>query len=324
MAAGYVWPAAFPTGYVQPVFQPMTQAYDSKIDGDTLHNAFKGVGTDEKAVISVLGHRTKAQLLQLAADYPKSHKHTLEHNLQSELSGNFRDLAIGLIKHPTVVKIDLIKKATKGAGTRENALIDVLVGSSGAEITAMNQTDPSVIASVLNDVSGELKKVLSELMKGIREPSGTPVNDNEARQAADTLYHAGEGKIGTDEKVFVEIIARRSPEFLARVSDHYQAKHKHTLEHAVKSETSGYFESCLVGLLKPKYVFIADRLYKAMHGAGTDDVCLVYFFSILEKNELQEVARIFEVRHKKSLADFIKGDTSGNYKDLLLARLQPN
>lgn len=300
----------------------MTQAYDSKIDGDTLHNAFKGAGTDEKAVISVLGHRTKAQLVQLAMDYPKNHKHTLEQNLQSELSGNFRDLAIGLTQTPTVVKINLLHKATKGAGTREKALIDVLVGSTGQEVTAIHQTDPNVIAAVLNDVSGDLKKVMSELLKGIREPSGTPINDEEARQAAEALYHAGEGKVGTNEKVFVEIIARRSPEFLQRASDHYQAKHKHGLEHAVKSETSGYFEDALVGLLKPKYVFIADRLYKAMHGAGTDDVCLVFFFSALEKHELMEVARLFQLRHKKSLADMIKGDTSGNYRDLLLARLQ--
>jgi len=161
-------------------------------------------------------------------------------------------------------------------------------------------------------------------LKGTREPAGTPVNDEEARQVAETLYRAGEGKLGTDEKVFTEVLARRSPDFLARVSDHYKTKHKHNLEQAVKSETSGYFEDVLVGLLKPKYVFAADRLYKAMHGAGTDDVCLVYFFSVMDKNELQEVARIFQLRHNKSLAQMVKDDTSGNYRDLLLARLQPN
>jgi len=323
MAQGYVWPAAYPQGYVQPVFQPVTQAYNSKVDADTLHTAFKGVGTDEKAVISVLGHRPKWQLQQLAAEYTKhGHKNTLEHNLNSELGGHFRSLALGLIKHPTQVRIDLLVKATKGAGTRERALIDVLVGSTGAEIAAVHQADPQVIAAVLNDVSGDFKKVLNELLKGIREPAGTPVNDEEARQVAESLYRAGEGKLGTDEKVFVEVIARRSPDFLARVSEHYKSKHKHTLEHAVKSETSGHFEDTLVGLLKPKYVYAADRLYSAMRGAGTDDICLVYFFSVMDKNELQEVARIFQMRHNKTLAEMIKGDTSGDYKDLLLARLQ--
>jgi hypothetical protein len=324
MAQGYVWPPAYPQGYAQPVFQPYTQAYDSKVDQDTLHNAFKGVGTDEKAVVSVLGHRTKWQLQQLAADYPKTHKHTLEHNLQSELSGNFRTLAIGLIQHPTQVRINLLNKATKGAGTREKALIDVLVGSTGAEIAAVHQADPQVIASVLNDVSGDFKKVLNELLKGTREPAGLPVNDEEARQVAESLYRAGEGKIGTDEAVFIQVLAKRSPDFLARVSEHYKSKHKHTLEHAVKSETSGYFEDALVGLLKPKYVYAADRLFSAMQGAGTDDVCLCYFFSVMEKNELAEVARIFQIRHSKTLESMIKGDTSGDYRDLLLARLNPN
>jgi len=118
--------------------------------------------------------------------------------------------------------------------------------------------------------------------------------------------------------VFIDIIAKKSPEFLGRVSEFYKAKHKHSLEQAIKSETSGYFEDTLVGLLKPRLTFIADRIFTAMDGAGTDDTCLVYFFSILPKHEIQEVARILQARHNKSMAEMIKGDTSGDYKALLL------
>jgi annexin A7/11 len=295
--------------------------FDAQADCATLHNAFKGLGTDEKAVISVLANRTKEQLRAVAAVYPQNHKHSLVENLRSELSGHFRDLAIGLVTDNTRVRIDLLVKATKGAGTRERALIDVLVGSTNEEIKAVVLEDPTIIAAVLNDVSGDFKKVLVELFKGIREPSSTPVREDEAQRIAEDLYKAGEGKLGTDEKVFIDVIARRSPEFLARVSEFYKAKHKHSLEQAVKSETSGYFEDTLVGLLKPKHVFIADRLFKAMDGAGTDDTCLVYFFSVLPKHEIQEVARIFHTRHKKTLADMIKGDTSGDYRNLLIALL---
>lgn len=296
-------------------------AFNAKADCETLHKAFKGLGTDEKAVISVLGHRSKKQLLEIAAEYPQSHKHSLEENLKSELSGHFRDLAIGLVSDPTKVRVQLLEKATKGAGTRERALIDVLVGCTNEEIKGIQQEDPRIIASVLNDVSGDFKKILNELMKGTREVAGTPVNDEEAQAVAEKLYKAGEGKLGTDEEVFVSVIAKRSPDFLARVSDYYKAKHKHSLEQAVKSETSGYFEDTLVGLLKPRHVFIADRLFKSMDGVGTDDTCLIYFFSVLTKSEIHEVAKIFQQRHNKTLAEMIKGDTSGDYKGLLLALL---
>jgi len=242
----------------------------------------------------------------------------LEENLKSELSGHFRDLAVGLITSPVTFRIQLLEKATKGPGTRERALIDVLVGCTNEEIREIQQENPRIIAAVLNDVSGDFKKVLVELLKGTRDQS-TNVSDEEAQGIAERLYKAGEGKLGTDETVFIDIIARRSPAFLGRVSEFYKAKHKHTLEQAVKSETSGYFEDTLVGLLKPRLTFVADRLFKAMDGAGTDDTCLVYYFSVLPKHELQEVARTFQVRHKKTLAEMIKGDTSGDYRELLLA-----
>jgi len=272
-------------------------------------------------VINVLAHRSKQELLAIAAEYPKNHKHTLQDNLDSELSGDFRDLAIGLVTNPTKVRVNLLAQATKGAGTRERALIDVLVGSTNQEVQAIYQDDPRVIAAVLNDVSGDFKKLLGELLKGAREPPGTPVNNDEAKSVAEKLYKAGEGKLGTDEQVFINVMAKRSPDFLAKVSEHYKAKYKHTLEQAVKSETSGYFEDTLVGLIKPRLVYIADRLFKAMDGIGTDDMCLVYFFSVLSKQELHEVAKIFQQRHKKTLGEMIKGDTSGDYKALLLALL---
>jgi len=301
-------------------------AFNAAADCDTLHKAFKGLGTDEKSVIDVLGHRTKQQLLDIAAEYPKNHKHTLEENLKSELSGYFRDLAIGLVTNPTKIRVQLLEKATKGAGTRERALIDVLVGSTNDEIKQIQQEDPRVIAAVLNDVSGDFKKVLNELLKGTREPPGTPVNDDEAKSVAEKLYKAGEGKLGTDEEVFISVVAKRSPDFLARVSDHYKAisKHHHTLEQAVKSETSGYFEDTLIGLIKPRLIFIADRLFKAMDGIGTDDTCLIYFFSVLNKPEIHEVAKLHQQRHNKTLAEMIKGDTSGDYKNLLLGLLSTN
>jgi len=302
-------------------------------DVQTIHKAMKGLGTDVPAVISVLGRRTKQQLLELSAEYSKLHKHSLEEDMRGEsaLGGHFLELARGLISHPTQIRISTLKNATKGAGTRERALIDVLVSSLPFEIQEIGRSEPSVIAAVINDVAGDFKKIMNALLKGNRDWNPV-VNDGEAQSCAELLYQAGEGRLGTDEKIFVDIIARKSPEFLARVNDYYKSGHKkHSLEHAIKSETSGYFEDTLLGLLKPRFVFIADRLFQAMKGLGTDDSCLVYYFSVLSKQEIQEVARVFYERRTvedgdkaKTLQQWIDGDTSGAYRDLLRALLQPN
>jgi len=303
--------------------------FNAAADAKALHDAMKGLGTNVPGVISVIAHRNKQQLMEIAMAYQSAHKHTLVEDMKGEsaLGGLFFDLAVGLISSPVHVRINCLKKATKGAGTRERALIDVLVSSYPQEIQAIHQTDPTAIAAVVDDVGGDFRKVVLELLKGTRDWNPI-VNDAEAQACADILYKAGEGKIGTDEKVFVDIIARKSPQFLARVSDFYKAAHKgRSIEQAIKGETSGHFEDTLLALLKPRDVFIADRLYSAMKGLGTDDTCLIYFFSILSKPEIQEVGRIFAEKRRaandkqQSLRQWVEDDTSGNYRDLLRALL---
>jgi len=137
------------------------------------------------------------------------------------------------------------------------------------------------------------------------------------------LYKVGEGKLGTDEKVFNEVITHYSPHALKQISKHYESKHKHPLEKAVKSETSGNYEDLLVALLKTRHEYFADRLYDAIAGLGTDNTFLIYAFGVLPKHDMHKVAHIFNERHPKrgGLAKAVKEDTSGDYQELLMAIL---
>jgi len=58
-----------------------------------------------------------------------------------------------------------------------------------------------------------------------------------------------------------------------------------------------------------------------MKGAGTEERVLNYVFSILDRGELKFVAEAYQAKYKKSLKDAITGDTSGDYRKLLLALL---
>lgn len=296
-------------------------SHDYKHDAEALHKAISGAGTDEKVLVDIIGSRSKNELAQIAKEYEAHFKKSLAHDLAGDTSYNFKELLCWRVLPNKEVRKQLLLKATKGAGTAEKYLIDVLGPASNAEILELYQHDPAIVASVLNDVShGNFAKVIHEVLKGKRDEN-PQVDEHEAEKVAEILYKAGEGKLGTDEKTFNDIITTRGWVFLQRVSAHYAAKHKHPLETAIKKETSGNYEDILIALVQHPLVYYADRLYNAMHGLGTDERALNYVFGILSREDLKKVGQLFQERHKDTLEKYVKGDTSGHYRDLLVALL---
>lgn len=292
--------------------------FDAKDDAKKLNKAMKGLGTDEKAINEVIGNRSKSQLLEIAKEYQNLFNVSLEKDIKGDTGGHYETLLVGLISSPAQVRCNLLKKATKGAGTCEKYLIDVLAPSSNQEILDFYQQDPTVIANVINDVgNSDFDKVVKILLKGKRSEA-TKVDDGDAAKVAEQLYKAGEGKLGTDEDSFINILTTHSVSFIKQASKIYQEKHKSTIEQAIKKETSGDFEDILVALTKTKHEFFADRIWNATHGLGTDDHFVCFFFSALSRDDIHQVAKIFHDRHPNvTLEKQILGDVSGHYGDLV-------
>jgi len=311
-----VYPGA--TGYVIYQYPPC----DPKADAHALHKAFKGLGTDEKTVIQILANRSKFQLEEINREYKiqsKSHN-TLEHGLKHEISGYFLKLALNIITPTIILKKDALREAVVGLGTRERVLIDVLSQSSNAELSAIAQ-DSKLKEQIISDVSGDFKHLIEELLNA-RRPEYGQIPPQTAEEIAHRFYKAGEGRLGTDDREYINIISQNSLEALVQVDALYKTKHKHGLKKAIGKETSGHYKELLYALITPRHEYFADRLHHAIAGLGTDEKTLNYIFGVLDKGELKFVAERFKQKHKKSLSDAISGDTSGNYRNLLLALLQ--
>jgi len=294
--------------------------FDPVADAEAIHKAIEGLGTDEKAINVVLGRRSKAEIQEIGRAYESKHKHSMLHDIKGDTSGNYKRLLVSLINSPVQNMKELILKATKGLGTTEKYLIDVLAPSTNEQILELYQNDPKIIHAILDDVSsGNFAKVVENTLKGKRDTRES-IPEDEAKTQAERLFKAGEGKLGTDEKVFNEVISNYSPWALRQISEAYKGKHKHTLEQAIKGETSGNYEDLLIALLKTPHEYFADRLYDAIAGLGTDDTFLIYAFGVLSKHDMHKVAHIFNERHPKrgGLAKAVKEDTSGDYQDLLM------
>ncbi|KAM3862524.1 annexin A11a [Diretmus argenteus] len=294
-------------------------------DSEVLRKAMKGFGTDEQAIIELLGSRSNRQRVPLLRSYKTAYGKDLIKDLHSELSGNFRKLVMAMLKTPAEFDAYELYSAIKGAGTDEACLIEILSSRSNAEIKAINQIykteyKKSLEDSISGDTSGHFRRLLISLAQGNRDERET-VDVSLAKQDAQSLYAAGEDKLGTDESKFNAILCARSKPHLRAVFHEYQQMCGRDIEKSIGREMSGDLESgmlAVVRCIKNTPVYFAARLNNAMRGAGTKDTALIRIMVSRSEVDMLDIRQEYVKNYGKSLYTDISGDTSGDYKKLLL------
>ncbi|XP_019114283.2 annexin A11a isoform X2 [Larimichthys crocea] len=294
-------------------------------DVEVLRKAMKGFGTDEQAIIDLLGSRSNKQRVPLPRAYKTSYGKDLIKDLHSELSGDFRKLVMATLKTPAEFDAYELNSAIKGAGTDEACLIEILSSRSNAEIKEIcriykQEYKKSLEDAISGDTSGHFRRLLISLSQGNRDERET-VDISLAKQDAQALYSAGENKLGTDESKFNAILCARSKPHLRAVFLEYQKMCGRDIEKSIDREMSGDLESgmlAVVKCIKNTPAYFAERLYKAMRGAGTKDRTLIRIMVTRSEVDMLDIRQEYVKNYGKSLYTHISGDTSGDYKKLLL------
>ncbi|XP_036764163.1 annexin A4 isoform X2 [Manis pentadactyla] len=246
-------------------------------------------------------------------------------DLKSELSGNFERVIIGMMMPTVLYDVQELQRAMKGAGTDEGCLIEILASRTSEEIRRINQTyqlqyGRSLEDDICSDTSFMFQRVLVSLSAGGRD-EGNFLDDALVRQDAQDLYEAGEKKWGTDEVKFLTVLCSRNRNHLLHVFDEYKRLSQKDIEQSIKSETSGSFEDALLAIVKcmrNKSAYFAERLYKSMKGLGTNDDTLIRVMVSRAEIDMLDIRDNFKRLYGQSLYSFIKGDTSGDYRKVLL------
>ncbi|XP_070696816.1 annexin A11a isoform X2 [Pempheris klunzingeri] len=322
-------------GGAMPIAPPVNRGFRGTIkdfpgadplkDVEVLRKAMKGFGTDEQAIIDLLGSRSNRQRVPLLRAYKTSYGKDLIKDLHSELSGDFRKLVMATLKTPAEFDASELHSAIKGAGTDEACLIEILSSRSNTEIKEINRVYKAEYKKTLEDAisgdtSGHFRRLLISLAQGNRDERGN-VDISLAKQDAQALYAAGENKLGTDESKFNAILCARSKPHLRAVFLEYQQMCGRDIEKSISREMSGDLESgmlAVVKCIKNTTAYFAERLYKAMKGAGTKDVTLIRIMVSRSEVDMLDIRQEYVKNYGKSLYTHISGDTSGDYKKLLL------
>ncbi|XP_060765394.1 annexin A4 [Neoarius graeffei] len=299
--------------------------FDAEIDVEKLRAAMKGTGTDEAAIISILSHRTIAQRQKIKEAYKLAVGKNLEDDIKSELTGNFEKVVCGLLMTAPYYDAYELRNAIKGAGTDEACLIEILASRSNAEIKAFTavykkEYERDLEDDISGDTSGMFKRVLVSLATAGRDES-TKVDEALVKQDAKEIFEAGEARWGTDEVKFLTILCVRNRNHLLRMFQEYQQISGRDIEDSIKREMSGCLEDvflAIVRCLKSKPAFFAERLYKSMKGLGTTDSILIRVMVSRAEIDMMDIKAEFLKMYGKTLNSFIKGDTSGDYRKILL------
>jgi len=129
--------------------------------------------------------------------------------------------------------------------------------------------------------------------------------------------------IGTDEAMVINIIARRSVPEIDAIKKAFHSKYNKDLEHAIRGETSGHFQSVLLGCLKDPRQYDVDVIHTAMKGLGTDEKTLLMFLAGRNESQKAKIRELYSRAHGKSLDAAVAGEFSGDLKKLAVGLCHP-
>jgi hypothetical protein len=301
------------------------KSFDANMDAETLKNSLSPK-KDENNIIKLVTNRTNYQLQQIKEAYNTLYKGDLIKDLKKALSGHFEDVVVGLFYTPIDYDCFHLRKAIKGLGTDEKALIEILCTRPSNVIEEIKKRygemypGRSLLKDIESDTSGNFRKILRSLLSANRPPNTQP-DIEECKNCAKRLYEAGEKRLGTNEEVFTQIFTEKSPSEFICIAQLYYKLTKHTLIQAVENEFSFDSKKCLIAIiyaiLSPSEYF-AKLIYKAIKGLGTDNTTLIRVLISRHEVDMPQIKQYYKQNYKKDMIDDIKGDTSGNYRKILV------
>ena len=217
---------------------------------------------------------------------------------------------------------EVLRKAMKGFGTDEKAIINVLTKRSNSQRVYISVAFKQLYGKdLIDDLKSELKGNFEDVIIGLM----TPMND----YLASEVRRAMSG-VGTDEDVLVEVLCTRTNQEIWGIVESYRRLYGKNLEDDIKSDTSGHFQRLLVSTCtgarseapadEERAKQNAHALFAAGVGQwGTDESV---FNSILVAESFHQLAVTFYEYEKlagHTVANAIDKEMSGDLKKGMLA-----
>ncbi|XP_050385228.1 annexin-like protein RJ4 isoform X1 [Argentina anserina] len=295
-------------------------------DAEALRNSVKGWGTNEKAIISILGHRNAGQRKEIRAAYEQLYQEDLLKRLESELSGDFEKAMYRWILDPADRDAVLANVAIKKP-TDYNAIIEISCIHSPEELLAVRRAyqlryKHSLEEDLAQHTTGDIRKLLLALVTAYRY-DGHEINAKLANSEADILHDAIKEKAFNHEEI-IRILSTRSKTQLMATFNKYRDDQGISISKNLLDEAANDFQKSLHTVIRclndPKKYF-EKVLRNSIKRVGTDEDALTRVIVTRAEKDLRDIKEVYYKKNSVPLEQAVAKDTSGDYKAFLLTLL---
>ncbi|WCJ39040.1 annexin 3 [Euphorbia peplus] len=299
-------------------------------DAERLRKAVQGLGTDEEAVIWILGHRNASQRKKIREIYQQLYKESLVDRLRSELSGDFGKAVILWTQDPAERDAKLANKALKAkkiSMKQIQVIVEIACTSPPTYVQEVRQAycnlfDCSIEEHIASAVSLPLRKLLVGLVSAFRYNNDI-VDTQLAMKEAEKLHEAIINKqLDDDDLVFV--LSTRNMYQLRETFQSYKQKFESSIDQDTSSCGEGDLESLLkavVSCIESPTRYFAELIRTSILGLGTDEDALTRTIVARSEIDMMDIRAEYLLAFKTSIEDAVSGDTSGDYKGFLTTLL---
>lgn len=251
-------------------------------------------------------------------------------DLDSETSSNFKTVLHATALGPIESEAYWVHSSIKGAGTRESILTESIFGRTPHELRIMKDYYHKTYHTALEkDVRGDLsfktEKMFDMAMQeaGKMDPNMAP-NQQVVTRDVQAIYSATSGQMGTDEMTVCNIFVHASTAHLRAITADFSILYRKELRKVIASEFSYHMKDALLYILDGANNIVerdARLLEESMKGMGTKDNLLISRLVRIhwDKRHLSNVKTEYKRVYGKELVNRIKGETSGDYREMLVA-----
>ncbi|KAG6601138.1 annexin-like protein RJ4 [Cucurbita moschata] len=299
------------------------------VDAEAIKAAFKGWGTDEKAIVAVLGYRNAGQRRQIRIAYEQLFEEDLVKRFESELSGHLERAVYRWILDPEDRDAVLAHVALRKPNEDFAVIVELSCIYSPEEFLAVRRAyqhryKRSLEEDVAANTHDEFRKLLVGLVSAYRY-NGQEIDARLAKSEAGILEKAIKEKTFHHEDVIRILTTRSKAQLIATFNSYKDANGISISKQLGQDRAANEFTEALrtvIRCINDPVKYYEKVVRNAIKKVGkSDEDALTRVVVTRAEKDLRLIKEAYHKRNSVTLDDAVSKETSGDYKHFILALL---